>query len=129
MEECAATLVSEEDLAIEWEWETSPEITLAVVDDVERAIELFNTHSPHFVASLVSEDAGEHDRFYSGIDAPFVGNGFTRWVDGQYALGKPELGLANWQRGRMLGRGGILSGDSVYTVRYRAHVTDTDTRR
>ncbi len=58
------------------------------------------------------------------IDAPFVGDGFTRWVDGQYALDRPELGLANWQSGRLFGRGGILSGDSVFTLRTR--VTQTD---
>ena len=29
----------------------------------------------------------------------------------------------------MLGRGGILSGDSVYTVRYRARVTHDDLHR
>jgi len=33
-------------------------------------------------------------------------DGFTRWVDGQYALDTPELGLSNWEGGRMLGRGG-----------------------
>ena len=49
-----------------------------------------------------------------------MGNGFTRWVDGQYALDKPELGLSNWQSGRLFGRGGILSGDSAHTIRTRA---------
>ena len=63
------------------------------------------------------------------LDAPFVGNGFTRWVDGQYALDRPELGLANWQGGRLLGRGAILSGDSVHTIRYVADITDTTTHR
>ena len=46
--------------------------------------------SPKLVASLVSDDAGEHDRFWKRVDTPFVGNGFTRWVDGQYALGSPS---------------------------------------
>ncbi|NNE13207.1 MAG: hypothetical protein HKN41_13285 [Ilumatobacter sp.] len=81
------------------------------------------------MASLVSESSSLHDDFYATVDAPFVGDGFTRWVDGQYALDAPELGLSNWEGGRMLGRGGILSGDSVYTVRYRARVTDPETRR
>ena len=100
-----------------------------VVDELGDGVELFNRYSPHFVASLISSDPAEHERFYASVDAPFVGNGFTRWVDGQYALDKPELGLSNWQGGRMLGRGGILSGDSVHTVRYRANITDTSTRR
>ena len=124
-----ATLLSESDLAVEWEWENSPEVSLVIVDDVDHAVRLCNAHSPHFTASLVSTDDGEHERFYAGVDAPFVGNGFTRWVDGQYALDAPELGLSNWQGGRMLGRGAILSGDSVHTVRYRATVTDHRTHR
>ena len=41
----------------------------------------------------------------------------------------PELGLANWEGGRLLGRGGVLSGDSVFTVRYRARIADADLRR
>jgi glutamate-5-semialdehyde dehydrogenase len=116
-------------LATEWEWENSPEVTLAVVDSVDHAVQLCNRYSPRFVASLIGDDAAERDRFYAAVDAPFVGNGFTRWVDGQYALDAPELGLSNWQGGRMLGRGAILSGDSVHTVRYRATITDIDLHR
>ncbi len=116
-------------LGVEWEWEDSPEVTLAVVPDVATAVELFNVHSPRFVASLVSDDPEAHRRFFETVDSPFVGNGFTRWVDGQYALGKPELGLSNWQFGRLFGRGGILSGDSVYTVRTRAVQEDPNLGR
>ncbi len=71
----------------------------------------------------------EHRSFFDSIDSPFVGNGFTRWVDGQYAFDKPELGLSNWQYGRLLGRAGVLSGDSVFTVRSRAWQTDPDLAR
>jgi glutamate-5-semialdehyde dehydrogenase len=113
-----------ERLAQEWEWERSPEVTLAVTESVEHAVELCNRYSPRFVASLVSDDAGEQERFYATVDAPFVGDGFTRWVDGQYALNTPELGLANWQHGRLLARGGVLSGDAVHTIRYRATIDD-----
>ena len=113
-------------LATEWEWEDTPEVSLALVDDVAHAAALFNAHAPQFVASLVSEDAREHDAFFAAVNAPFVGTGFTRWVDGQYALKRPELGLANWERGRLFGRGGVLSGDSVFTV--RARMTQTDPR-
>ena len=116
-------------LGHEWEWETTPEVTLHVVADVAEAVALCNRYSPRFVASLVSASAALHDEFYATVDAPFVGDGFTRWVDGQYALDAPELGLSNWEGGRMLGRGGILSGDSVYTVRYRATMDDPDTHR
>jgi glutamate-5-semialdehyde dehydrogenase len=115
-----AERLSEDQLAREWEWEQTPEITLVVVRDVEHAVELCNRHSPQFIASLIGEDAAEHERFYAAVNAPFVGDGATRWVDGQKALNRPELGLSNWQWGRLFGRGGILSGDGVYTVRTRA---------
>jgi glutamate-5-semialdehyde dehydrogenase len=122
-------LVVEDDLAIEWEWEDRPEVTLAVVDDVDHAVRLCNRHSPRFIASLVSDDAGEQERFWTEVDAPFVGNGFTRWVDGQYALARPELGLSNWQHGRLFARAGVLSGDGVYTVRLRAVQQDPTVHR
>ncbi len=111
--------IGRDDLGIEWEWEDSPEVSLCLVDGVDEAVDLFNTYAPRFVASLVSADRAVHDRFFARIEAPFVGDGFTRWVDGQYAFETPELGLSNWQFGRLFGRGGVLSGDSVYTVRAR----------
>ncbi|MET0146582.1 MAG: aldehyde dehydrogenase family protein [Ilumatobacteraceae bacterium] len=127
--EPAASLLDACDLGREWEWEGSPEVTLVVTTDVHAAVELCNRHSPRFVASVISEDDTERDRFYAAVDAPFVGDGFTRWVDGQYALDTPELGLANWQGGRLLARGGVLSGDSVHTVRHRARITDPGLHR
>jgi glutamate-5-semialdehyde dehydrogenase len=90
---------------------------------------LFNQQSPRFVASLISDDPVAQDRFWSTVDAPFVGDGFTRWVDGQYALNKPELGLSNWQFGRLFGRSGVLSGESVFTVRSRVFQTNDELRR
>lgn len=116
-------------LGREWEWEYTPELSLAVVEDLDEGIALFNAHSPHFVASLIAEDPEVHERFFRAVDAPFVGDGFTRWVDGQYALERPELGLSNWQFGRLFGRSGVLSGDSVYTVRLRVRQHDPDLRR
>ena len=116
-------------LGHEWEWEDTPEVTLKLVADTDEAIALFNEHSPQFVASLISEDAANQRHFYETINAPFVGNGFTRWVDGQYSLNRPELGLSNWQNGRLFARGGILSGDGVYTVRTRVVQNDPDVHR
>ena len=101
----------------------------ALGDSVAHAAALFNAHSPQFVASLVSDAPAEHAAFYAATNAPFVGDGFTRWVDGQYALKRPELGLANWERGRLFGRGGVLSGDSVFTVRARMTQTDPSVHR
>jgi len=129
VEEPQAETIAAAGLGEEWEWEDSPEVTLVIVDDVDLAIEWFNRYSPRFGASLISDDPAEQDRFFARVDAPFVGNGFTRWVDGQYAFGKPELGLSNWEHGRLFGRGGVLSGDSVYTVRSRVTQTDPDLGR
>jgi glutamate-5-semialdehyde dehydrogenase len=127
--EAAAELIDDDSLGREWEWEESPELTLAVVRDVDEAVELFARHSPRLCASIVSDDAAERDRFWAAIEAPFVGDGFTRWVDGQFALDAPELGLSNWEGGRLLARSGVLSGDSVHTVRLRAIQDDADLHR
>lgn len=105
-------------LGHEWEWEKTPEITLCLAS-VFDAIALFNRYSPRFVASLISDDPLEHERFFGSVDAPFVSDDHTRWVDGQVCLNRPELGLSNWQLGRLFGRGGILTGDDIYTLRTR----------
>jgi glutamate-5-semialdehyde dehydrogenase len=118
--------IGEEGLGVEWEWEATPEVTLHVVKDVEAAVGLFNRYSPRFGASLLSADPEAHERFFRAVDAPFVGNGFTRWVDGQFALSRPELGLSNWDQGRLFARSGILTGDGVFTVRLRAVQDDPD---
>lgn len=119
-EEPKAEPLEPDRVGTEWEWEESPEITLMGASTLEEAVEAFNAYSPRFVASLISSDPEQHERFYALVDSPFVGNGFTRWVDGKYALDRPELGLSNWQFGRLFGRGGVLSGDSIYTLRTRA---------
>lgn len=129
VEEPAAETVLASQLGVEWEWEDSPEVTLAIVDDVDEAVGLCNRWSPRFVASLISDDRTEHERFFAAVDAPFVGDGFTRWVDGQYAFSAPELGLSNWEHGRLLGRGGVLSGDAIVTLRTRAIQHDPHLRR
>ena len=127
--EPGAEALDEADLGREWEWEDSPEISLAIADDLTQAIHWFNAYSPHFVVSIVAEDSVEAEAAYQGFDAPFVGNGFTRWVDGQYAFDRPELGLSNWEQGRLFGRGGVLSGDSVFTLRARVTQNDPSVRR
>ena len=128
-EEPIAERLPADALGHEWEWERTPELSLAVVEDLDEAVALFNAQSPHFVTSLIADDAEAHERFFRAVDAPFVGDGFTRWVDGQYALERPELGLSNWQFGRLFGRGGVLSGDGVYTVRLRVRQQDPDLHR
>jgi glutamate-5-semialdehyde dehydrogenase len=122
-------IIDRDEAGREWEWEESPEVTLLLVDGLDESVDLFNRLSPRLVASLVSEDLAEQDWFFAAIDAPFVGDGMTRWVDGQYALDRPELGLSNWQHGRLLGRGGVLAGDSVFTIRTRMSQQDADLHR
>lgn len=122
-------LIDEALLGIEWEWEKTPEVTLVVVDDLDDAIRLFNAYSPQFVASLITQSQLELVRFFNQVNAPFVGNGMTRWVDGQYALNSPELGLSNWENGRFLARSAILSGDSVFTTRIKMNQVVSELKR
>jgi glutamate-5-semialdehyde dehydrogenase len=129
VEEPIAQTLPVDQLGREWEWEQTPEVSLKITESTEEAIELFNAYSPRFVASLITRDAEALERFFRTVDAPFAGNGFTRWVDGQYALNRPELGLSNWEFGRLFGRSGILSGDSVFTVRLRVTQDDPDVHR
>ena len=119
VDEPQAELIEDDQLGVEWEWEDSPEITLAVFDDLPACISAFNQHSPRLVTTLLAEDSSEQSLFFADVDAPFVGDDHTRWVDGQFALNKPELGLSNWANGRLFGRGAVLTGDSVFTVRTR----------
>jgi len=129
VDEPAASDLAADQLGHEWEWEDSPEMTLVLVDSLDEAVKLFNAQSPRFAASLVSQDDAEHEAFWSTIDAPFVGDGFTRWVDGQYAMNRPELGLSNWDFGRLFARGGVLAGDSVFTVRSRVRQSNPNLHR
>ena len=117
--ETQAEVIDPADLGLEWEWEETPEVSIVGVGSVDDAVRLFNDLSPRLVGTLLSKDAAEHERFFEMLDSPFVGDDHTRWVDGQFALGKPELGLSNWQHGRLFGRGGVLTGDDVYSVRLR----------
>lgn len=129
VEEPLAEPIADAGLGREWEWEETPEVTLKIVPDADAAAQLFNRFSPRFAVSLISEDRAAHQRFYAAVDAPFVGDGFTRWVDGQYALNRPELGLSNWEQGRLFARGGVLAGDGVFTIRTRVRQTDLDLDR
>jgi len=127
--EAQAETIALEEMAREWEWEETPEVTLKMVDDLDEAVALFNRYSPQFIAGLIAEDAERAAHFFATSNAPFTGNGFTRWVDGQYALCRPELGLTNWEKGRLFARGGILSGDGVFTIRTRMTQISPDIHR
>jgi glutamate-5-semialdehyde dehydrogenase len=120
---------SERDLAHEFEWEENPEFFLVLTDSTDHAVRLFNSHSPQFVVSAVSQNEQEIEHIWNTCNSPFFGDGFTRWVDGQFALLRPELGLSNWQNGRLFSRSGILSGDSAFTVRLRVRQQNSDLHR
>jgi len=109
--------IAQSDLGQEWEWDRVPELSFVVAEDLAHAVSLINQYSPKFVASILSERPGAFDAFYAAVEAPYVSNGFTRWVDGQWAWLRPELGLTNWETGRLLARSGFLSGDDLTSVR------------
>jgi glutamate-5-semialdehyde dehydrogenase len=117
------------ELGKEWEWDETPEAALKVVGSLGEAIDLFNVLSPRFSASLIADDRQAQERFWREIEAGFVGDGMTRWVDGQYALARPELGLSNWEHGRLFARGGMLCGDGVFTIRTRMRQQDPNLKR
>ena len=123
------TVAYEENLSHEFEWEENPEFFLVLTESTDDAVRLFNAHSPQFVVSAVSQDSEEIEHVWNTCNSPFFGDGFTRWVDGQFALLRPELGLSNWQSGRLFSRSGILSGDSAFTVRLRVRQKNTDLHR
>ena len=128
-DELQVTTAEETSLGIEYEWEDNPECAIVLVDSISHAVELFNTYSPQFIISVLSEKDSERELVWKTANAPFVGDGFTRWVDGQFSLLRPELGLSNWEYGRLFGRSGILSGDSAFSVRLRVKQTDSDLHR
>ena len=113
----AERTIAESALGQEWEWDREPELSFVVADDFAQAVSLINQYSPKFVAAILSERPGAFEAFYAAVEAPYVSNGFTRWVDGQWAWHRPELGLTNWETGRLLGRSGFLSGDDLTSVR------------
>jgi len=117
------------ELSSEWEWENNPEITVCFVNELDEAFDLFNEFSPRLVASIISEDESDHHRGWQRLSCPFVGDGFSRWVDGQFAFRRPELGLSNWEGGTPLGRGAILSGSDIHSVRYRFRQRDPNLHR
>jgi glutamate-5-semialdehyde dehydrogenase len=103
------------------EWSGRTPVTVHVVDDTDEAIRLFRP-SPR--CRLADQPGPGRPRALFPIDRrACVGSSLTRWLDGQFALERPELGLTNWRRA-VFGRHSILTGDGVYTVRLRVVQTD-----
>jgi glutamate-5-semialdehyde dehydrogenase len=128
-QEPQVSVSSIDSLNTEFEWEENPEFAIVLVEDLSEATELFNKYSPQFIVSVISENSSENESVWASCNAPFVGDGFTRWVDGQFSLLRPELGLSNWENGRLFGRSGVLSGDSAFSVRLRVNQTDNNLHR
>jgi glutamate-5-semialdehyde dehydrogenase len=120
---------SVDSLQTEYEWEENPEFAIVLVENVDEAVDLFNRYSPQFIVSVISESHSEQQKVWTSCNAPCVGDGFTRWVDGQFSLLRPELGLSNWENGRLFGRSGVLSGDSAFSIRLRVRQADTSLHR
>lgn len=128
-EELLVEVIKTEELGQEWEWEETPEITLALVDGTEEMISLFNRYSPRFVATVITENEEIKQHLFDELNAPFIGDGLTRWVDGQFALDRPELGLSNWEGGRLFARSGFLSGESIFSIKVKATIEDEELHR
>lgn len=99
--------VDETELGREWEWDSVPELSFVVAPDFEHAVGLINRYSPKFVASILSEREGAFEAFYAAVEAPYVSNGFTRWVDGQWAWHRPEADSPT-------GKPGVCSGGAAF---------------
>ena len=99
-------------------WEQSPEIVLLLLKALMKPLDfaLFSS----ICCQLNYPRQRRTNTFFNAINA-FIGNGMTRWVDGQYALHAPELGLSNWENGRFW-QDSILSG-GVYTTRIQMDQT------
>ena len=129
VEDFCAETISENDLGIEWEFEKTPEVTITIINSVKEGISLFNEQSPKFVVSYICNNEKKKESFFRLINSPYISDGFTRWVDGQFIYNAPELGLANWEEGRLFGRSGILTGGSIYSVKLLVKQERDDVRR
>jgi glutamate-5-semialdehyde dehydrogenase len=71
-DEPQAETIVEAQLGIEWEWEDSPEVTLAIVDDVDEAVRCSTTTARTSSCRCMSDDDAERHRVEQRVNAPFV---------------------------------------------------------
>ena len=115
-----AELMLEDELGREWEWEETPEVSLVLVDSTDEADRALQPLQPALHRLPAERGRGRARALPTPASTrPSSATRYTRWVDGQFALHRPELGLSSWQAGRLFARGGVLTGDGVYTVRTR----------
>lgn len=91
-------------------------VSIAVVPDIEAAIEHINTHSSSHTEAIITEDKGNSDRFLREIDSAIVMlNTSTQFADGgEFGLGA-EIGIST---GRMHARGPVGAAE-LTTYKYR----------
>ena len=97
--------VEELDVSIGHEWANDPErvatVTLALVDDLDAALEIANTRTSGLAAGIVAEDADAAACFLDGYRGTTAfWHATTRFTDGAALTGAPETGInVDWTPG------------------------------
>ncbi|ASP40730.1 glutamate-5-semialdehyde dehydrogenase [Bacterioplanes sanyensis] len=96
--ERTCTLLSHALAATEQDWDTeylAPILSIAIVDDLDAAIDHINRHGSHHTDSIVTENYTLARRFLTEVDSSSVMvNASTRFADGfEYGLGA-EIGIS-----------------------------------
>jgi glutamate-5-semialdehyde dehydrogenase len=88
----AAVAASEEDFATEY---LAPIVSIAIVTDIEAAIEHIERYGSHHTDSIMTENASHAERFLREVDSASVMlNASTQFADGaEYGLGA-EIGIS-----------------------------------
>ncbi len=97
-----AIAATEEDWHTEYE---EPIISVAIVDDLDQAIEHIATYSSHHTEAIITADEKARDRFFARVDsAILMHNASTQYADGgEFGMGA-EIGIAT---GKMHARGPV----------------------
>jgi len=95
-------------LATKKDWQTeylAPEISVAIVDDIDAAINHISKYSSHHTEAIITADTSSRDRFFAQIDsAILLHNASTQYADGgEFGMGA-EIGIST---GKMHARGPV----------------------
>ena len=109
--------------AVEADWSTEyldATIAVAVVDDLQAAIDHVERHGSHHTDAIVTGDPEAADRFMAEVDSAIVlHNASTQFADGgEFGMGA-EIGIAT---GRMHARGPV-GVEQLTSFKYRVHGT------